>query len=168
VGEIVGSAGFRGTIRLGYMRFDIVDPGLVDGSGFAGEADVTVDLAKRTSAHVFFSRGFQFSIYSSATFYLSTSYGAGLSQRLSRKATLSYDISLGYSSYPGDEDVPDLRNRHTKHSFGLSLRLARRLNVTFLGTLSRRVRDEADLSRYRNFFGLSLTYGFSGGGGLSD
>jgi hypothetical protein len=164
VGEIVGSAGIRGSIKLGYMRFDIVDPEFVDGSGFAGEADVTVDLAKRTSAHVFFSRGYQFSIYSGATFFLSTSYGAGLSQRLSRKATLAYDVSFGHSSYPEDGDVQGIRNRRTGHSFSLSLRLARHLNVTLLAMLNRRVQDATDLSRNRNFFGFSLTYGFSGGG----
>ncbi len=61
VGETPIGSGLRGGFKLGYTRLDLVDPGLRDGSGFAGEANVAADLTNRTSLQLFFSRGFQFS-----------------------------------------------------------------------------------------------------------
>jgi len=81
---------FRGALRLGYLRLDIADPGQPDGSGFSGEADVTIDLTRKTSIHARFSRGFEFSVYSGAVYYLSTNYGVGLIQHLSRRTNISY------------------------------------------------------------------------------
>ena len=159
-GEIVGRMDIRGGFKLGYMRLDVADPELADGSGFAGEADVSVALTQKTSAQLFFSRGFQFSVYSGAAYYLSTIYRAGLSQRLSRRATLSYDVSFGRTSYPEDGDIQGLSERYTTHTFSLNLRLARQLDVTFMGTLGRRMRGATGLPLDRQFFGLSLTYGF--------
>ena len=164
VGELAGSTGIRGGFRLGYVRLDISDPLYADGSGFAGSADISVDLTRKTSLRGFFSRGFQFSVYAGATYYMSTSYGAGLAQRLSRKATLSYDISLGRTSYPEEGEIQGVRDRYTAHGLSLRLRLARHLDMALQGTLSRREREAAELPLDRNFFGLSLTYGFSGSG----
>lgn len=164
VGEMAANVGLQGSFRLGYVRLDLANPELPNGSGFAGEADVTADLTNRTSVHILFSRGFQFSVYAGAAYYLSTRYGAGLSQRLSRWSTLSYDILFGQSSYPPGEDVQGLRDRYLTHTFSLNLRLARQLGVTFFGTLGMREREVDNLIHNRRFFGLSLTYGYPGVG----
>ena len=168
-GEELSGVGIQGSISLGYTRFDLIDPRFIDGSGFAGEAAISAQIMKRTTGRAFFSRGFQFSIFSGSTYYLSTSYGGGISRLLSRKATLSYDMSLGSSSYPvseagGDEAPSGVRNRRMAHTLSLSVRLARHLEITFLGRLSRRIRDAADQARNRNFFGFNLVYGFAGSG----
>ena len=157
--DLGGGIVLRGRISLGYMLFDIIDPGLADGSGIAGEADVSADLTRRTSIRAFFSNGFQFSIYSGAAYYQSMRYGAGLSQRLSRRTTLSYDLLFGRTAYPEESGLQDLRDRYANHAFGLSFQLARHLEISLMGTLSRRTRGDADVPRDRDFFGLSLTYG---------
>ncbi len=94
LGEVLQRIGIRGTVSLGYMRLDIDDPGVSDGAGFAGEAEISFEPMKKTTVRVIFSRGFEFSIYSGASYYLKTSYGAGLTRHLSRRASLSYDFSL--------------------------------------------------------------------------
>jgi hypothetical protein len=156
--------GMRGGFKVGYIRLDVADPGLRDGSGFAGEADVSADLTNRTSVQLFLSRGFQFSVFSGATYYLSTIYRAGLTQSLSRRSTLSYDVSFGRASYPGEGEALVPLDRYTTHSFSLSVRMARHLSVAFLGTLGRRARESGSLPSNRRFFGLSLAYGFPGSG----
>ena len=155
--------GIRGGLRLGFTRLDVEDPLREDGSGFAGEGDISVDLTRKLSVRAFFSKGYQFSVYSGSSFYLSTTFGAGLSQRLSRKTAFSYSVSFGSRSYPEDADVQDLRDRYTTHAFSLNVRLARNLDVSLLGTLGRRKLDVSGTYLDRNFFGLNLTYGFSRG-----
>ena len=151
----------QGSISLGYKRFDIIDPLLTDGSGFVGRVDVSAGLFKRMSGRAVFSRDFSFSTYSSGTFYLSTSYGGGIGYRMSRRATLSYDLSFGRSAYPeAGGGIPLGQNfRYTTHSFNLNLRLARNLGVTLLGTLGKRNVGDPGLGRNRNFFGFNLLYG---------
>lgn len=168
-GEELSGVGVQGSISLGYMRFDLIDPRFVDGSGLAGEATISAQLMKRTTGRAFFSRGFQFSIYAGSTYYLSTSYGGGISRLLSRKASLSYDISLGSSSYPvpetgGDEALSGIRNRRLAHALSLQVSLARQLEITFLGSLSQRQREADGQVRNRYFFGFNLVYGFAGSG----
>jgi hypothetical protein len=178
IGEQLATVGVEGRLRLGYQRLDIIDPGFVDGSGFTGAADLSVSFMKKNTVRAFFSRGFQFSVYSGSSYYLSTAFGGGISRLLSRKVTFSYDISLGQSSYPADgaagEGAPQgIRDLYTMHSFSLDIRLARYLSLTFLGTLGKRSVDQTGVAINRNFFGFSLVYGSAGGtmsapgGGLS-
>ena len=152
----------QGSISLGYKLFDILDPLLADGSGFVGAVDISAGLFKRTTGRAFFSRDFAFSAYSSGTFFLSTTYGGGISRRMSRRATFSYDLSFSRSSYPeaAGGGMPIGQNfQYTTHNFSLNVTLARNLGITFLGTLSKRGLDEPGLGRNRNFFGLNLVYG---------
>ncbi len=162
-GEQIATAGIEGSLRLGYQRLDIIDPRFVDGSGLTGAADVSVSLLKRNVAHAFFSRGFQFSVFSGSSYYLATAYGGGISRLLSRKASLYYEISFGSSLYPGSGAPEGALNRYTTHSFGLNLMLARQLSLGFLGTLGKRILDSSGLARNRNFFGFNLVYGSTGG-----
>ena len=168
IGEQLAKVGIEGSFSLGYQRLDIIDPSFVDGSGFTGAADVSVAFLKKNTARAFFSRGFEYSVYSGSSFYLSTAYGGGISRLLSRKVTFSYDISLGQSSYPADgaagEGAPQgIRDLYTMHSFSLDIRLARYLSLTFLGTLGKRSIDQTGVAINRNFFGFSLVYGSAGG-----
>ena len=163
-GETPIGSGLRGGFKLGYIRLDLEDPGLRDGSGFAGEANVAADLTNRTSLQLFFSRGYQFSIFSGATYYLATTYRAGLSQLLSRKAVLSYDVSLGRAVYPRDGDIQGQGDRFVAHAVSLNLRLARHLGVVLMGTFGRRARVGSEITRDRYFVGLGLTYGHPGSG----
>jgi hypothetical protein len=167
IGEVMGSTGIRGALRLGYTRLDVIDPELIDGSGYVGEADVSIDLTKKTSVRVFFSKGFEFSIFSSATYYTSTNYGAGLLQDLTRKTTLSYDLSLGITTYPEVTGIQEAGTQFTTHMFRLNLSMGRDLALSMIVTLGNRSVDQSGLTKNRNFFGFSLVYGSAGIGILA-
>ena len=161
-------AKIQGGIGLGYMRFDMVDPARVDGSDFIGNVRVSVRLKERITARASFSRGFQYSIYSGATYYVSLNYGGGLEYLLSRHASVSYDIYFARSNYPVDETGggvvrEGVFNLYTTHMFGLNIRVARQLTVTVTGMLGKRAADPTSLARNRNFFGLSFVYGAATG-----
>jgi len=167
-GETRRVEGIRGSISLGYKRFDIIDPLLLDGSGFVGAVNVSAGLLEKTTGRAFFSRDFAFSASSGASFYISTAYGGGITRLISRKISFSYDISFGRSTYPdaetGGGGIPvGIYNRYTTHSFSLNVRLARHLGITFLSTLGKRIVDASGLERNRNFFGFSMVYGFAAG-----
>jgi hypothetical protein len=151
----------QGSISLGYKRIDLIDPLLLDGSGFVGAVEISAGFFKRTTGRAFFSRDFVFSAYASGTFFLSTTYGGGIGYRISRRATFAYDLSFSRSAYPeAGGGIPVGQNfRYTTHYFSLNLRLARSLGITFLGILSER----PALDRNRNFFGFSMNYGFAAG-----
>jgi hypothetical protein len=178
IGEQLATVGITGNIRLGFQRLDIIDSRFADGSGFTGAADISVRFMKKNTVRAFLSRGFQFSVFSGSSYYLSTAFGGGISRLLSRRATFSYDISFGRSSYPEDqaagEGAPQgIRNLYTMHSFSLNFRLARHLELTLLGSLAMRSVDQTAPARNRNFFGFNLVFGSAGGtmsapgGGLS-
>lgn len=162
-GEQIATVGIEGKLRLGYQRLDVIDSRFMDGLGLTGTADISVSVMKRNAAHAFFFRGFQFSVFSGSSYYLATAYGGGISRLLSRKASLSYDISLERNLYPGSGAPEGFLNRYTTHSFGLNIRLARQLSLSFLGSLGKRILDSSGLARNRNFFGFNLVYGSAGG-----
>jgi len=162
-GGIVGSA------SLGYMRFDVLDAGQVDGSGLVGDVDLSVGILKLTTAKLFFSRSFRFSIYSGATRFIQMSYGAGISRYLSSRTSISYDLSFGQSAYPAagaDGGVPSgAARRYTVHRMSLNLALSRDLRIALVGSVGRRMFAETNQARNRSFLGLSLVYGASPGMG---
>lgn len=162
-GEVLSRAGIRGNLSVGYTHLDIDDPGVSDGSGISGEAEISFDLLKRTTARIVFSRGFEFSVYSGASYYLMTRYGAGITRDLSRRASLSYDFVYTTNDYPGGSGFEDVNNRFLNHTVSLRHRLSRSLELTLLGTFSQRTRIATDPVQNRSFFGLNLIYGFGGG-----
>jgi hypothetical protein len=161
-GEVAESMGMQGKLKLGYLRLDLSDPGLPDGAGLAGEADLSVSLTRRTAVRVFFSRGFEFSVFSGAAYYRATRFGAGLLQSLSRKASLSYDLSFGRNDYPTEGEIQGPGDRLALHRIGLNLTLARDLVAALFGTIGHRTRAGLAEPRDRYFLGINLTYGAVG------
>jgi len=150
----------QGSVSLGYKRFDVIDAAARDGSGLLAAINVSAGIFERTTLRAFLSRDYAFSVYSDGTFYLSSSYGGGVSRRLSRKATFSYDIAFGRSDYPQDTVLPEGRDyKFANHLFALNINLARHLAITLQTALSRRTLGTGEPARNRNFFGLSLSYG---------
>lgn len=168
IGDLELPRELRGTVALGYMMLDMKDPGRQDGSGLVGEATVSARLSRRMSGQVFFSRGFQFSIYSGSSHYLATTMGAGLSRHLSRKASLSYNFTYGLTTYAGLDvsSDPGRYYRYLTHTLRLGVRLARHMDASFYGSFGQRLRQRGgdETLRDRFFGGLSLTYGSVGGG----
>lgn len=163
-GELVPAARVQGSISLGYIRFDMKAPQFVDGAGLAGTVNLSVGLLRRTTTRAFFSRGFQFSVYSGASYYIATSYGAGITRLLSRRVSMSYGFSFGRSDYPeaeGGGGIPlGPSYRYTTHTVSLDIRLARNLSMTFSGTFMRRLLVEIGSAWNRNFIGFNLVYGY--------
>jgi hypothetical protein len=128
---------------------------------------------KLTALRLFFLRGPQFSAYSGLTYYLQTSYGAGLSRSLSRHVVLTYDFSYSRNDYPstgisGISPTPPSNFWYQTHAVRLGFRLRRHLQLDLLADLGRR--NQASAVRpvsNRTFIGFSLTYGFSQGGSVT-
>ena len=156
--------GFQGAAAVGYMRIDQRDPGFKDGSGLVGNASVTARLSKRMTGQINFSRGFQFSVFSGASHYLSTNAGAGITRLLSRRASLSYSFSYGWTTYPDDTGSVARYYRYLTHGLSLDLQLGRNLSVAFLGNFGQRQSGRPIPVRDRFFAGISLVYGRMGGG----
>lgn len=159
-GEIVEAARVQGRLSLGYQKLDLKDPAFTDGSGLSGMANLSIQFARRLSARLLYSRGFQFSVYSGARFYYSTSYGGGLIGRLSRKASLRYELVFGRVQYPAGSGVSQgIPSRYTSHTGSLELRLARDLSLDLIAVLGLRQVEGTDPGRKRNFFGINVRYG---------
>jgi len=154
----------QGSISLGYKRFDVLDASLSDGWGFVGAVNVSMGIIAKTSVTAFLSRDFVFSVYSDEVFLLSTAFGGGVSRRLSRRSTVSYNATFGRSDYPEGVGSPEDRDyRFTNHLITVNARMARHLTVTFQASLSRRAIGAGGSARNRHFLGLSLVYGFPAG-----
>jgi hypothetical protein len=157
--------GLQGAAAIGYMQIDLRDPAFRDGSGLVGQASVTARLSRRMAVQFNFSRGFQFSIFSGASYYLSTNAGAGITELLSRRASLTYSFSYGRTTYPGSDAGGTGRfYKYVMHNLSLDLQLARYLSVAFQGSFGQRDRGNSVPLRDRFFVGVSLVYGRMGGG----
>lgn len=156
-GRIVGSA------RLGYMKFNVLDIGQADGSGLVGDVDLSAGILRLTTARIFYSKGFQFSVFSGATFFAEQNYGVGILRSFSRRTSLSYDLTFGQSSYPrattDGSDFSGLLYRFTTHRMVLSKTLTRSLRISLTGTLGRRVTSETGQVWKRYLIGVSLDFG---------
>ncbi|HOW84880.1 MAG TPA: outer membrane beta-barrel protein [Candidatus Aminicenantes bacterium] len=176
-GEAEDSRGVTGSVRLGFMRFDLRDAAMADESNFVGDALVSARLIRRTTLRLLLARSFQFSAFSGSTYYLSTRFGGGITRHFSRRASISYDVSVVRGSYPVTDPEPgladDINYRYLLHDISLDFRLRRDLWLSLVGSLGRRTIGGEEVSRSRNFFGLNLFYGRRAGsvavpvGGLS-
>jgi hypothetical protein len=165
--ERKSASGIKGNIRLGHKRLDMVDPSQLDGSGFMGAVNLSAGVMKKTTVSLLFSRDFRFSIFAGATYYISMTYGGGISRLISRRISFAYDLSFGRTFYPKDESpsiIPVYSNRYTTHMASLNLRLSRDLGITVLGFAGKRVVDETGRIGNRSFLGFNLTYGSPPGG----
>jgi hypothetical protein len=163
------TSGMRGSLSLGYKRLNVIDPSQKDYSGLSGNAAVSLGLMRLTALRLFFSRGPQFSAYSSRIYYLQTACGAGLSRSLSRHVVFTYDFTYSRSDYPvvgapgvGPTDTSNFR--YWTHSFHLNFRLRKDLQLRLLADLGRRKQPSALRPDSRRvFIGFGLTYGNPGG-----
>lgn len=155
--------GIVGTASLGYSYFNVLDVGQADGSGFIGNVNLTMGILRLTTARIFYSRGFQFSIYSGTTYYVQQAYGLGIGRMMSRKSSISYDLYVGRSSYPPtDTGEPSGEPRRiTAHTLSLNMALSRNLRFTFYGSVGQKVILATDQARNRAFIGFNLVYGTS-------
>jgi len=159
-GELLEATGIEGGFSLGYQELDLKDPYFVDGSGITGQGDISFQFLRRTRLQAFFSRGFQFSIYSGVSYYLATTLGGGVTRQFSRKTAFHYVFSYGRIYYPTTGAPEGFFTHYMAHMISLELRLSKSLIVTGFAALGRRVMEQNNEAQSRNFFGINIIYGY--------
>ncbi len=156
--------GIEGKINLGYKIFDFLDPRRVDYRGLVANSSLVLHIIDRTALHGGFTRDIQFSAFSDIAIYIQTVYSAGFSRALTRTVNFLYDFSYNRNSYVQPKDIPFLgADEYFNHSFGLSFRLQKNLELSFVANVGQRNRSLDPEPFHRNFFGFNLTYGYTSG-----
>jgi hypothetical protein len=156
--------GIEGKINLGYKSFNFLDPRREDYRGLVANSSVVLHIISRTALHGGFTRDIQFSAFSDIAIYIQTVYRAGFSRALTRTVNFLYDFSYNRNNYVQTKDVLSLgQDEYLNHSFGLSFRLQKNLEMSLVASVGQRNRNLDPSPFRRNFFGFNLTYGYSSG-----
>jgi len=155
----------RGLVRLGYKKFDIRNPDFEDFQGAAGEARLSVRVARPIVIRGSHVRDVNFSLWYDNAYYLGTRTGAGISFYLTSFLRLDYDYSFGRNNYPETQEVdPGVEVKRLDefdiHSAGIYIRIWK---STALGFVANRWLRNSNLDREddrRWFYGVNLTYEF--------
>ena len=163
------TSGMRGNFGLGYKYLNILNPDYKGYSGLAGNIDISLGILKLTALRLYFSRNPQFSVYPGLTYYLQTSYGAGLSRALARHVLFMYDFSYSRDDYPaaeatGGSPLGGSAFRYITHAFRLSYQMRKDFEIGLLADIGRRNSPFAPRPvSNRAFIGINLTWGYSAG-----
>jgi len=154
-------ATFQGGFSIGYIYLDPKNSAYQPASDIVGNGSVSVTLSRWLSVRGYYARNFSVSIYSSLLHYLSTTYGGGLTFRLSEKVSMGNNITFGQTDYPfeteGQLTAPTYK--FTTLSANLGIRLGKEWNVNFFGNMSQRKIFPAERKLNRYFVGFSLSFG---------
>ncbi len=121
----------RGTLSVGYKEFVPETKGLKGFAGLVGNTSLSY-RAGRFAFRVGFTRGSQFSYWTSNVYYLENRYTPGISFYLTRFLKLDYNLSHGENLYPEpdilhypDGHVEELKRRdvYRTQSLGLAVRV---------------------------------------------
>lgn len=167
--SVEGTRGIQGGFNLGYRFFDMRDPAQKDYSGLVGNGNLTIGVLPLTTINATFTRSVQYSAYSGGTYYNLTSFGLGLTRNLSQRVALSYMFNYGKNDYPKVSEAQVARLvGFTTHNFQATFNLKEYLSVSLIGSLGRRTASlEVGEVDKRNFFGISLIYGFASNESMS-
>jgi len=153
----------RGRIRLGYKKFDILNPEGVDYQGPVGDSQVSVRLAKPFVIRGSYVRDVRFSLWYDNPYYLESRPGLGVSVYPVRFLRLDYDYSQGRNEYPevggGGPDVKRL-DVYTIHAAAIYFRIKKNVGLGFIASWWARNSNLDAEDDKRTFFGLNLTYEF--------
>jgi len=154
----------QGRLNIGYKKFDIVDPTKKDFAGLVGDTGVAVNVIGLTALQGVFIRDVRYSAFSDYTYYLETTYGAGLASPLTSRIVVRYDFFIGRNDYPLPpiaEGLPEVKriDRFTRHAFRANIRLRPNLTFSLFGSIGKR-KSNLGLPSDRSFFGFNLIYGY--------
>ena len=154
----------QGRLNIGYKKFDILDPSKKDFSGLVGDTGVAVNVIGLTALQGIFIRDVRYSAFSDYTYYLETTYGAGVSSPLTPRFIVRYDFFIGRNDYPlppAESGAPEVKrvDHFLRHAFRVNIRLRRDLSVSLFGSIGKR-KSNLGLPSDRSFFGLNLVYGY--------
>jgi len=153
----------RGRIRLGYKKFDVVDPDSPDFAGVVGDTNLSIRLTTILAVRGSYIRNVDFSLWYGEAYYVVTRPGAGLSLYPLPFVRLDYDYSTGKNKYPVTGEVPEDLTRLDKidiHSSGIYFRIVENTAIGFVVSLWKRVSNIEGEDDERLFYGLNLTYDF--------
>lgn len=167
-GAVLGGVDFaqlgsrvRGRLRLGYRMFDVRNPNSPDYSGFVGDTQLSVRLARMFTVRGSYLRDVRFSLWYGDAYYIETRPSAGASVYLLSFLRLDYDYSWGQNRYPvaGEGAVARL-DRYDIHTTGLYVRIVKNTALGFVVSWWQRDSNVYGEDDQRMFYGLNLTYDF--------
>jgi hypothetical protein len=153
----------RGTVRVGYKKFDVRAADGPDYQGIVGDSQLWIRLAKPFVVRASYIRNVQFSLWYNNPYYIESRPGAGVSLYLLRFLRLDYDYSIGRNRYPeiggGGPDVKR-SDEYSIHSGGVYFRIRKTVALGFIASWWARNSNLDAEDDKRTFFGLNLTYDF--------
>ncbi|MFZ2054760.1 MAG: hypothetical protein WAU81_11235, partial [Candidatus Aminicenantales bacterium] len=153
---ILGRA--RGTIAGGYKKLLPREEGQPGFSGFVANTDAEMRLG-RFNLRILYVRDIPFS-YGTAIFYISNSYGGGLSLYLGQAVRIDYDYRYGRGDYPAGQEIDARRDIYESHSIGVVLRILRTTALGLRADIMERRSNQVSQNMNRTLVGAYLTYDF--------
>jgi len=155
----------RGQIRVGYKKFDILNPEGLDYQGLVGDSRLWVRVARPIVIRGSYVRDVRFSLWYNNPYYLESRPGVGASLYPLPFIRFDYDYSFGRNDYPLTQEVePGVevkrRDDFEIHSAAVYFRIVRSVALGFVASWWER---DSNLDREddkRTFFGVNLTYEF--------
>jgi hypothetical protein len=152
---------FRGRLRLGYKKFDPVNPETPAYDGFVGDTQLSVRLSRFFTLRGSYLRDVQFSIWYGDAYYIETQPGAGISFYPLFFLRLDYNFTHGRNRYPvGDPSGITRLDSYNIHSAGLYFRILRSTAIGFVVSWWERDSNILGENDKRMFYGANLTYDF--------
>jgi hypothetical protein len=155
----------RGRVRVGYKKFDILNPEGVDYQGLVGDSRLSLRVAKPILLRGSYVRDVRFSLWYGNAYYIESRPGVGASLYLLRFIRLDYDYSFGRNDYPLVQEVEpgvDIKRRddYEIHSAAVYFRVKKNVGLGFIASFWTRNSNLDREDDKRTFFGLNLTYEF--------
>ncbi len=175
---------FRGRVRLGFKRFDLLSAAGADFAGVVGDTQVSFRVAQPFVLRGSYRRDVNFSLWFENPYFIDSRPGVGASIYLGRKVRLDYDYSAGWNRYPvaqavgasgggaaggsggqgqgeGGVVVAAKRNDYIRiQSAGIYFRVVKDTAIGFVASRWFRRSDWYGRDDRRMFYGLNLTYEF--------
>ena len=153
----------RGRVRVGYKKFDVLNPALPDYQGLVGDTQFSLRVSNPLAIRASYVRDVFFSLWYNNPYYVQSRPGVGVSIYPFRLLRLDYDFSFGRNRYSlaggGGPDVKRLDD-YVAHSVGVYVRIAKTTALGFVASWWDRDSNLAFEDDKRTFFGLNLTYDF--------
>ncbi|HOW86840.1 MAG TPA: outer membrane beta-barrel protein [Candidatus Aminicenantes bacterium] len=155
----------RGSLRLGYKKFDVRNPDGRDFQGLVGDAKLSVRLARPLAVRGSYVRDVCFSLWYNNPYYVESRPGGGVSIYVFRFLRFDYDYSFGRNDYRLDQEVqPGVEGKRRDdfgiHSAGVYVRIVKTAALGFIASWWTRDSNISGEDDKRTFFGLNLTYDF--------
>ena len=158
----------RGTISLGYKKLIPWIKGKRAFSGFVGNTSLSFRLW-RFGFRLSYNRDCHFSYWTNNVFFISDSYGTGISGYLTGFLRVDYNYTYGASRYPeptrlrlpnGSYEEIKRKDIYPTHSIGFVFRIINNVGIGLIANFWERKSNYYWENRNRKFVGTYITYQF--------